>query len=241
MNDGVFICTRYAFPPNSLHLCGPEKQADLGFYTTSSLVSEHTREILSEFSTLYPYLQLIAGENGISDPFDKRVVEAYWLGNTLLASVKKNIFITHIDDQLLMNKRMSKKEKIILNQKIINWGLPHHAFHVLHMYARTGHTMDRHTLHTMDACIINWGKVEEIYTDSLVVATQPLKQTVDGIVLGNIIKRIIHHAGKDDTVVKTLYVGDWVSYHWGKLCTKLTIRQKKQLMTYTTFALQMTS
>lgn len=241
MNDGVFLCTRYAFPPNSLHLCGPEKQADLKFYTTSSEVSEHTKVILTEFSTLYPYLQLIAGDNGIGDPFDKRVVEAYWLGNTLLQIVKKNTFITHIDDQLLMNKRMSKKEKIILNQKIIEWGLPHHAFHVLHMYARTGHTMDMHTLHTMDACIINWGKVYEINTDSLVVVTQPLKQTDAGIVLGNMIKRVIQHGGKNDVVVKTLHVGDWVSYHWGKLCTKLTTRQKKQLMAYTNLALQMTS
>lgn len=241
MNDGVFLCTRYAFPPNALHLCGPEKQADLGFYTLSSKVSEHTREILSEFSTLYPYLQLIAGENNMSDPFDRRVVEAYWLGNGLLQTVKKNTFIAHIDDQLLMNKRISKKEKLILNQKIGEWGLPCHAFHVLHMYARTGHTIDRHTLQTMDACIINWGKVDEIHADSLTVETQALKQTDSGVLFGDIVQRTISHAGKDDVVVKALRKGDWVSYHWGKLCTKLSLNQRTQLRMYTLYALQMTA
>ena len=39
------------------------------------------------FEGAYPYLELIASENGIADPLDARVVEAYWLGNDLLEHV----------------------------------------------------------------------------------------------------------------------------------------------------------
>ncbi len=35
-----------------------------------------------------PYLQLIARSNDIADPFDARVVEAYWIGNELLDGVE---------------------------------------------------------------------------------------------------------------------------------------------------------
>ena len=38
----------------------------------------------AQFEGAWPYLQLIAASNGIAEPLDPRVVEAYWTGNRLV-------------------------------------------------------------------------------------------------------------------------------------------------------------
>ena len=40
------------------------------------------RDLAAGFEGAYPYLELIAAANGIEDPLDTRVVDAYWIGNT---------------------------------------------------------------------------------------------------------------------------------------------------------------
>jgi len=45
---------------------------------------EGLRHVAARFEGAWPYLQLIAACNGIGEPLDRRVVEAYWVGNELL-------------------------------------------------------------------------------------------------------------------------------------------------------------
>ena len=42
------------------------------------------RRLVRGFEGTWPYLELIAGAAGFGDPLDRRVVEAYWVGNDLL-------------------------------------------------------------------------------------------------------------------------------------------------------------
>jgi hypothetical protein len=37
-----------------------------------------------QFAGAWPYLELIAGATGLSDPLDRRVAEAYWIGSPRL-------------------------------------------------------------------------------------------------------------------------------------------------------------
>ena len=92
---GLALCSRYSYPPNSLSLCGPDKKKDLNWYSIYQQTDKGTLEILSQFSTLYPYLTLIAQENKIKDPFNQKVVEAYWIGNNLLHKIPVKSFVTH--------------------------------------------------------------------------------------------------------------------------------------------------
>ena len=78
---GVLTCAHYAFPPNSLHYCGPHQSTTIKEYLQAQIAEPRLSTLLSQFETLYPYLQCIAEANNIKDPFDIRVVEAYWLGN----------------------------------------------------------------------------------------------------------------------------------------------------------------
>src|SRR4029079_7379242 len=55
------------------------------------------RDLATGFEGAYPYLQLIAQANGIADPLDERVVEAYWLGSELLDRVPAVDFARSIE------------------------------------------------------------------------------------------------------------------------------------------------
>ena len=90
----VFVCAEF------FHYCGPERQNDILGYVENSAVDIGLAEILNHFDTLYQYLLLVAHQNNIADPFDQRVVEAYWLGNSLLGNVKVKAFAAHLTDAL---------------------------------------------------------------------------------------------------------------------------------------------
>src|SRR5205085_7918384 len=77
-----------AFMPNRLTYCGGDDHRSLFDYCIAGVSDPGLRDLLRKFSGAVPYLRLIARCNMIADPFDLRVVEAYWLGNELLQGVE---------------------------------------------------------------------------------------------------------------------------------------------------------
>ncbi len=230
---GLAFATRFSYPPNSLSLCGPSRQSDLSWYSEHQKTDAGTADILSRFSTLYPYLCLIAGENNIRDPFDPRVIEAYWVGNPLLHKVRFRQYIQALDETIGLSKHGEKENTIGVFDKISDGALPHHSFHVLSIHKRTGHNKIPHTLQTMDACLIQWGKVIHISSTHIKIKTRPLQQPGSKLKFGNSIERSILWQGTHDILHQTLAIGDWISYHWGYVCTKLTTSQLRRLIYYT--------
>ncbi len=157
---GVRLCLRYAYGPNSLHYCGPEQQIAASSYLAEGIVDYGLVEMLHKFETLYPYLSLIASCNDIKDPFDRRVVQAYWLGNTLLKTIGKKAFGDHLAYGINLKKKLSKA---IFSRAMDHGiqGVPNHNFHVMNIYIRTGHHAIGHTLSAMDQCRISWGRLKE--------------------------------------------------------------------------------
>lgn len=235
---GLALCCRYCFPPNSYHLCGPEKQSDLGWYTATQIVDRGTSEILSQFSTLYPYLVLIAGANGIKNPFHPKVVEAYWVGNELLTYVSTRHFIMHLENSILLKKLLSRRDRNLTYQKVALGGLPHHSYHVFNIFKRTGNITNIHTLQTMEACIIGWGKVIKITSTFLLIKTIQLNISKGKLIFGNTIFRKIFFPQSKDIMKKNLQIGDWISYHWGTFCQKLNSIQLHNLIYYTNISLR---
>ena len=223
---GVIACSRYSFAPNSLHYCGPERQNDMLGYVTGSLADDGLVEILNRFETLYPYLVLIASENTIADPFDYRVVEAYWLGNTLLDRVRVKPFAAHLADRVGLKRKIKANAYTPMMDHLAPSGIPQHTFHVLNIFIRTGHHAISHTLHTMDECRISWGRVIDTGKQCL-VSVRPLIYERDRLRLGKPEKRTV------TSVMVTPKVGDWVSIHWGFVCDILTLKQRMHLAYYT--------
>ena len=84
---GALLFARYAYPPNALGLCGADSPGTLLEYGDAGASDGGLAELARTFEGAWPYLTLIAEANRIEDPLDPRVVEAYWVGNGLLARV----------------------------------------------------------------------------------------------------------------------------------------------------------
>src|SRR3990167_9652656 len=195
--SGLLTCAAYAFPPNELKYCGPfDKTNDLLGYKEEQVDDKGLKNILTGFHTLYPYLSLIAYENNIRDPLDPRVVEAYWIGNELLKKISGKKLYEHFSGALNLRKKISKNDFSYLVGKIDDGAIPHHTFHVLNVFTRTGHQNVEHTLETMNACRIGWGRViknpkSEILNPKIIIETQPLVLKNGKLALGKpILKKI---------------------------------------------------
>lgn len=241
---GLLQCADYALPPNYLHFCGPEKQVDLAEYKSVQIADAGLNNILVEFETLYPYLILIAHENNIKDPFDPRVVEAYWLGNSLLSKVTLNKYHIHLSETLHLKQKLKKKDLNVIMGKLDKNMLPHHTHHVLNIFTRTGHTASPHTIETMDNCRIGWGKVVTASLlsgaghNTLTVETAPLVIESGKLTLGNKVNKIISQPVKTSNINGYPARG-YVSFHWNMFCGFLTARQVANLTFYTNKAIQL--
>ncbi|OGK12787.1 hypothetical protein A3A93_02655 [Candidatus Roizmanbacteria bacterium RIFCSPLOWO2_01_FULL_38_12] len=244
MISGLLTCAAYAFPPNELKYCGPfDKTDDLKGYQDEQINDDGLKNILAGFHTLYPYLSLIAYENNIRDPLDARVVEAYWIGNSLLKKIPGKKLYDHFSEALNLRKKITKKDFSYLVGKIDDGALPHHTFHVLNVFTRTGHQNIVHTLETMDACRIGWGKIVNnlklrVKTDNTIcVETQPLVLKNGKLALGKpLIKKIYNPLIRKSEIGNQIST---ISFHWNTFCDILSDRQVKNLKFYTEKAIQL--
>jgi len=240
--DGILRCARYSFMPNRLHLCGPENQADiLEFY---SRANENNKPklitpILQQFETLYPYLKLIAAANRGKNPFDEKIVEAYWLGNEKLENVPAAKLFNHVIDSLKLKKKVGQKEYREFSDKFNKQALPHHNFHVFSVWRRTGSVKTPQTLATMDACRISCGQITGISPVSLTAKTKPLAADRNGRIKESdfFVEREILNYFEGNILLKNLKIGDYISLHWGCVCEKLTKNQVANLQKYTDLSL----
>ena len=231
--NGIIRCARYAFMPNKLSFCGPDKNRDLFHYSSTGEIDQGLNNILKEFQTLYPYLNFIAQVNKIRDPFDERVVDAYWIGNSLLEKVNKNKLYYHLLDNLNLKKKLPR---LLLNRvidKIPLGAKPHHSFHVLNVWKRTGNLDVFHTLNTMDLCRISWGKIKKIDWPNLEIEYSPLTIKNEKIELGEMIDYKIMAEINDSGFIQKPKIGDWISFHWNFACEVLNLNQIKNLDKYT--------
>jgi len=63
-------------------------------------------------------------------PLDRRVVEAYWVGNDLLDQVP----VTEIGNSMAERFRPGRQQVQFLTEGVLAGGVPHHSFHVFGVY-----------------------------------------------------------------------------------------------------------
>ena len=231
--DGPLLFIRYAFMPNRLAYCGGDDNRALLEYARAGVVDGGLTALLRKFTGAYPYLALIARANGIADPFDARVVEAYWIGNDLL----KGVEVRQLYDSLLerFGKQLQGRTRELVVGKAPAGAHPHHNFHVLDVHSRVGALES--SLATLDNCRVSWGKVVQPAGSELVVERQPLQMQEGKLVLADPrserVLRQIDGSGFADAAQP----GDWVSLHWGWVCEVLTEVQRANLERYTRYHL----
>lgn len=219
---GALLFGRYAFPPNQLGYCGPDDHQALLDYVSSRSVDQGLVELERRFEGAYPYLRLIAEANRIPDPFDERVVEAYWIGNQLLERVEAQPM--HDSLRARFAPRMKAAEFGWLASKLEHGARPHHNFHVFDVYMRAGLMNDERAgiaLETMDSCRISWGRVQAVEREALLVERRPLVLRAGRLALGAPeLKRVTRQLDGRGLVDRAA-AGDHVSVHWSWACDRL--------------------
>jgi hydrogenase maturation factor len=227
--EGTLRFIRYAFMPNRLRYCGGDDNRTLFDYGTQGVTDGGLEPLLRQFSGAVPYLKLIAQANGVADPFDARVVEAYWIGNELLEGVE----VRQLYDSLIerFGKQLTGRTRDLVLGKAPAGAHPHHSFHVLDVHSRVGE-LDN-TLRTLEECRVSLGRVTSVDGAELVVERQPVNLCAGKLVLDDartdrVLRQVDGRGFADDAAP-----GDWVSIHWGWVCEVLDERQRRNLERYT--------
>ncbi|MEK9180983.1 MAG: DUF6390 family protein, partial [Patescibacteria group bacterium] len=237
--SGVLRCSHYSFGPNRLHYCGPDANSEILAYINNDSADPGLEVLLKNFRTLYPYLKFIASANNIADPFDERVVEAYWIGNELLQNVSRQALYSHLIDEQEIKKRLGSKDFRWIEEKIARRAVPHHSFHVLNIWMRTGHEQRAHTLESMDACRVSWGKVLAVDGPNVIVETEPLIYQDGKLFLGSPVQKKLTRRLESEHDIEQLKPGTIISIHWDVPCEVISERQAAALKKYTLRSLEL--
>ena len=234
---GALLFARYAYPPNALGLCGADEPRTLIEHGDAGVADGGLAELARTFDGAWPYLSLIASSNGIDDPLDRRVVEAYWVGNDLLDRVRPDDLARHVDDRF--RGRIGRAREHVTDV-VASGAVPHHCFHVFAVYPwlgllRTG-IVDE-PLRILDQCRTTAAVVQTLSGDSADVLARPLCWDGRRLALGDPESRTVRHRSDGLSFVRALEPGDRVSLHWDFVCDLLSPRAELALAQATRRAL----
>jgi uncharacterized protein DUF6390 len=219
---GALLFARYAYPPNALGLCGADSPRTLLEYGDAGASDGGLAELARTFEGAWPYLELIAGANGLADPLDPRVVEAYWVGNELLGRVAPAELVRHVDDRF--RGRLGRARERVAGA-VAAGAVPHHCFHVFAVYPwlglmRTG--VVEEPLRILDQCRTTPGIVLSLDGDAAVVLASPLRFDDGDLRLGAPEPRSVRWRDDGRAFIPAPRPGDLVSLHWDFVCDVLS-------------------
>jgi hypothetical protein len=239
--DGAILAARHSFMPNRLGYCGPDENEVLLDACVNNRATEPLIAALKGFQAAFPYLKFIAQSLGIDDPFDYRVVEAYWIGNDTLQRIPPDGFYNHLRERLKAKFPKEQVKKLFEAKPYAPF--PHHALHVFNAFSTMGTVPDLFANATgpddkvgsmMDKCRVSWGKI--LRTDekgNLIVEYEPVERHNRKLSLGQPTTTKVACEAEGRSFVNGAKPGDWISFHWGFACTTLTPLQVANLRKYT--------
>lgn len=237
---GPILFARYAYPPNRLGLCGPDDAPSLHAGALAGATAE-LRELARGFEGAYPYLRLIAEENRIADPLDRRVVEAYWLGSELSARISLRALHRNVEDRF--RGRMAAGDWHWLERALSAGSRPIHAFHVFEIFPRAGLMRGDMApiLETIDSCRVRWGRLIAADGDRVVVSASRLELVEGTLRVGPERPETVTGWYDAEGLLGGARPGDPISLHWGWACDLLSGPQLERLVTWTAAALRITN
>ena len=230
---GSVTFARFAYPPNALGYCGgpdPDSllQAAAGGTAVGELSVRATR-----FTGAWPYLGVIASSNGIADPLDCRVVDAYWIGNSLLGRVPSSALASTLQESF---EGRTGGDFASATKAALLGGAASHNFHVFAVYPwlallRAG--SGQAPLNVLDNCRIRCATVLSVEGDVVTVRVSTLR--IEGQLLVEGPERTVQARRSIDGVgfLDDLVPGDEVALHWDWVCQRLTPGAVRRLRIWT--------
>ncbi|WP_329140283.1 DUF6390 family protein [Streptomyces sp. NBC_01476] len=219
--QGALAFARYAYPPNELGYCGP---ADASALLRADATAEIERRA-RRFEGAWCYLEFLAESAGLPDPLDVRVVEAYWIGNDLLAQVNSAALVDRLLDRFRGQSGGTWREAA-------HRALPHHTFQVFDVYPwaellRTGGNPT--ALSVLDQCRIRTGVVRRVDGETATVESRPLAWDGTAMVAGPPRQEVVRWSTGGRSLIGGLAPGDRVALHWDWVCDVLTAEQCERI------------
>ncbi len=231
--SGPELFARYAYPPNERGYCGPAEPAAL--LQAAAAGGQHSllAHLARQFDGAWPYLELIAGCNAISDPLDRRVVEAYWVGNELTRAVSPSALASSLDERF-SHRGGSRFPPLV--EAAWNGGVAQHNFHVFAVYpwlgllraGRVGVPFD-----VLDQCRIRWGRVVALCDELVTVESRGLELVGRHLLVGGPRVEVVRRGVNGVGLVDQLDVGDFVALHWDWVCQRLSPEALRRLQAAT--------
>lgn len=237
-DDGLLLFARYAYPPNERGYCGPPEHEALLQQAAAGVVDPGLEQMARAFTGPWPYLKVMAGAAGVSDPFDARIVEAYWVGNSLLDQVDMRDFGNALLERF---RREIGTRWRYLAEWIPAGAVAHHSFHVFGVYPWVGllNAGRGEPLEILDRCRIRWGKVVSVDGEQVALEYRPLTWDGKELSLGEPTVETAIRAVSGLGFVDDLQPGDWISLHWRWVCDRLDNRRLANLRRYTLLHIEM--
>jgi len=230
MNSGPLTFARFAWPPNLLGYCGPTGSLLADALATAS--NEPAIAAAPRFEGAWPYLEVIAASSGIADPLDRRVVEAYWIGNELLRRIDPVRLGTDLDDRF---RRRSGPGWERVAATVGAGAVAHHAFHVFVVYPWAGMLRDgpaQPALEVLELCSIRVGTVEAVEAERVLASVRPLTWDGTHIGEGDSAHRWFR-LGNGGIQTVEVAIGDRVAVHWDWVCDRLDPLRERRLTRWT--------
>jgi len=230
---GPVAFARFAYPPNALGYCGPpHPELLLGAASEGKAIQELT-DLATGFDGAWAFLELIASSNGIDDPLDPRVVDAYWIGNSLLERIPAVDLAQQLESRF---ERRSGSDLACAMHAARLGGAAHHSFQVFAVYpwlALLRRGKAETPLEVLDKCRIRWGTVLSLNDDTATVRDRALGFCRGRLVMGperiENVRRSLDGIGSTDDVVP----GNAVALHWDWVCQRLTPGAARRLQLWT--------
>jgi hypothetical protein len=219
--SGAELFARYAYPPNELGYCGPGEPAALLEAAVEGGQESLLTHLARQFEGAWPYLELIAGCNAVADPLDRRVVEAYWIGNELTRRVPPSILAASLDERF--SRRAGTRFPPLI-AAAWNGGVAQHNFHVFAVYPWLGLLRagtSNVPLHVLDQCRVRWGRVVALSGDLVSVSSCGLELVGSQLLLGDERVEVVRRGVEGVGFLDELAVGDTVALHWDWVCERL--------------------
>jgi hypothetical protein len=222
--QGAQMFARYAYAPNTLGYCGPP---DPGALLSGS--RDRIEAMAKQFSGAWPYLQTLSRMTGIADPMDYRLVESYWLGGGIGASLDRHAFAAEL---LAVIGPQAGHYWAHLTADLASETAANHCFHVFGVYPWSrllGKGMDEQPVMVLENCRISWGKVLSV--DSTVATVRCRHLAWDGreLTLAPPLALPVEIENERHAGLPELMPGEFVAMHWGRVCGVLTLEQIDRL------------
>ncbi|PIN84138.1 hypothetical protein COV61_01040, partial [Candidatus Micrarchaeota archaeon CG11_big_fil_rev_8_21_14_0_20_47_5] len=219
LKDGVLLSAKFAFPPNSFGYCGKNSF----FHAMKRKDCRLLKTELKHFRAHYAYLKLIASENGCF-PFDRRAVNAFWIGNKLLENISQKALKHFIAKELFAGKNSQRAGKLANN--LPKGTLPHHSFHVLYVNFLSNKV--RRNTANYNKCCITSGKILSCGEKTVLVERFSICRKGGRLALGRRKENIVlERAGV--RLVGKIKKGDLLAIHWGMAVKKISAREAAEL------------